>query len=298
MYRLYLFASIVVPRLPRGFIRMLSRVIGLFAWLFASKARKQAVINIAHVFGPQVLTTRAGRKKLRSTVRKMFLYSAQNYLEALRLPQLKPEETLDRIRHKEGLEHLEEALAQGKGAIMVTAHFGPFEYIAQWFAFNNYTLTIPVEHLKDERMLELTVRLRSGQGVQFVPLGGSTAVRAMISTLRKNQLVVIPVDRAIQGESVEKDFFGAPARLSLGPVSLALRTGATLVGAFGWYMPDNSMGGCVVPISLALDEDERKDSDKLMEKIVEALEANIRARPAQWMMFSPLWTKELTPPER
>ncbi len=293
MYRLYRFASIVVPRLPRSVVRVLGLLIGFAAWLFARGARKQATINITHVFGPQVQSTRDGRKKLRRTVRKMFLYSSRNYLEALRLPYLKPEEVLDRIKHKEGLEHLDAALAQGKGAIIFTAHFGPFEYVAQWFAFNNYALTIPVEHLKDERMLELMVKLRSGQGVQFVPLGGSAAVRAMISTLRKNQFVVIPVDRTVQGESVEKDFFGAPARLSLGPVSLAIRTGAVLLGAFGWYMPHNDIGGCVVPISLALSEDERKDPDKLVEKVVETLEANIRARPEQWVMFSPIWTKDI-----
>jgi lauroyl/myristoyl acyltransferase len=294
MYRLYLFASIVVPRLPRSFIRLLSLVIGLLAWLFAGKARKQAAVNIAHVLGPQVTSTRAGRRKLRSDVRKMFHYSAQNYLDALRLPHLKPEEVLARITEKEGIEHLDAALAQGKGAVIVAAHFGPFEYVAQWFAVNNYALTIPVERLKDERMLDLTVKLRSGQGVQFVPLGGSAAVRAMISTLRKNQFVIIPVDRAIQGESVDIDFFGAPARLSLGPVSLALRTGAVLLAAFGWYLPHNKIGGCAVPISLALDEDERKDPDKLMQKVVEVLEATIRARPEQWVMFSPVWTKEIT----
>lgn len=294
MYRLYRFASVIIPRLPVSVLRALSLLIGLAAWLFAHRARKQATINITRVLATEGLSMRNGRKKLRRTVRRMFLYSARNYLEALRLPFLKPDEVKERIIHKEGLEHLDAALAQGKGAIIVTAHLGPFEYVAQWFVVNNYALTIPVERLKDERMLELMMKLRGGQGVQFVPLGGSTAVRAMISTLRKNQLVVIPVDRAIQGESIEIDFFGAPARLSLGPVSLAVRTGAMLLVAFGWYLPHNKIGGCVVPVSLALSEDERKDPEKLMEKVVESLEANIRARPEQWVMFSPVWTKDIT----
>jgi KDO2-lipid IV(A) lauroyltransferase len=286
----------VVPRLPVSVVRALSLLIGLAAWLFARRARKQATINITHVLAGQVpLSTRAGRKRLRRTVRKVFLYSAQNYLEALRLPYLKPEEVEQRIIYKEGLEHLADALEQGKGAIIITAHFGPFEYLAQWFAINGYGLTIPVERLKDERMLELMVKLRSGQGVQFVPLGGSAAIRSMVSTLRKNQLVVIPVDRPVQGESVEIDFFGAPARLSLGPVSLALRTGAALLVAFGWYMPHNKMGGRIVPVSLAMSEDERKDSDKLMERVVEKLQENIRAHPEQWVQFAPVWTKDITP---
>ena len=291
---MYRSASVVIPRLPYRLVLALSRVIGILSWLFARRARRQATINMLHVLGPQVQETRAGRKKLRRTVRKMFLYSAQNYLEALRLPYLKPEEVNQRIIDKEGLEHLAVALEQGKGAVIMTAHFGPFEYVAQWFALNKYTVTIPVEHLKDERMLDLVVKLRSGQGVQFVPLGGSAAIRSMIATLRKNQLVVIPVDRPIQGESTEVDFFGAPARLSLAPVSLALRTGAALLIAFGWYLPNNKIGGRMYPVSLALSEDERKDPGKLMGIIVERLQENIRERPDQWVTFSPVWTKEIT----
>lgn len=293
MYRLYRFASIVVPRLPHSFVRVLSLLIGFAAWLFAHKARKQATINMQHVLSPQSQSTRAGRKKLRSTVRKMFGYSARNYLEALYLPYLKREELLSRLTYKGGLEHLDAALAQGKGVILLSTHFGPFEYIVQWFAFQNYSLTIPVEHLKDERMFELALKLRSRPGLQFAPLGGSAPLRSMIQALKKNQIVIIAVDRAIVGETVEKPFFGAPARFPFGPISLALRTGATLVSGFGWYDSHNHMGGHLVPISLALNEDERSDPDKIMEKIIETLEENISARPEQWVMFSPIWTKDM-----
>ncbi len=293
MYRLYRFASVIIPRLPARLVLVLSSVIGFFSWLFARKARRQATINMLHVLGPQVRETRAGRKKLRRAVRKMFSYSSRNYLDAFRLPSLKPEEVKKRVTQKAGLEHLDEALARGKGVIFFSAHFGPFEFVAQWFAVNNYTLTIPVEHLADERMLELMLKLRRGQGVQFVPLGGSNALRTMIQALRKNQIVLITIDRSIQGESIEKPFFGAPARFPLGPVSLALRTGAALVGAFGWYLPDNNIGGHLVPVSLALSEEERTDQEKLMDKMVATLEETIRAHPDQWVLFAPVWTKEI-----
>src|ERR1700730_12839938 len=103
MYRLYRFASVVIPRLPRSLVQGLSLIIGFAAWLFARKARKQATINIAHVLGPQTQATRAGRKKLRRIVRKMFQYSARNYLETLYLPYLKREELLSRLTYKGGL---------------------------------------------------------------------------------------------------------------------------------------------------------------------------------------------------
>ncbi|HLX58915.1 MAG TPA: hypothetical protein VKR83_17990 [Ktedonobacteraceae bacterium] len=292
MYRFYRLASIVVPRLPHGLVLAFSQLIGLAAWLFARKARKQATINMLHVLGPEVRSTRAGRRQLRRTVRKMFWFSVRNYLEALYLPHLKPDELLRRITYKDGLEHLDEALAQGKGVILISAHYGPIEYVVQWFAFQAYSITVPVEHLKDERMLELMLKLRRGQGLQFVPLGGSAPLRAMIQALRNKQMVLLTIDRATQGESIEKPFFGAPARFAYGPISLALRTGAALIVGFSWYDSHERMGGKLMPVSLALSEDERNDPDKLMQKIIEKLEENIRARPEQWVMFSPIWVDE------
>src|ERR1700686_1206751 len=110
MYRLYHFASIVVPRLPRSFIRALSLLVGFLAWLFARGARKQATSNMQRVLGPQIQSTPAGRRTLRRTVRKMFRYSARNYLEALYLPHLTREDLLSRLTYRGGLEHLDAAL--------------------------------------------------------------------------------------------------------------------------------------------------------------------------------------------
>ena len=51
------------------------------------------------------------------------------------------------------------------------------------------------------------------------------------------------------------------------------------------------MDGQLVPVSFALSEDERKDPDKLMQKVIEALELTIKMHPEQWVMFSPIWTE-------
>ena len=289
MYRLYAFAAKILPRLPRGFVLALARVIGLVAWLVAAKARRQATANILHVLGPQTRTTRAGRRKLRRTVRGIFQNNARNYLEMFYLPHTESEETLRALRDITGIEHLEEALAHGKGAILVSAHLGPFNTLAQWFSAKGYTTTIPVEHLRDERTLELILSLRRGTGVNFTPLGGSAPLRAMIAALRKNELVLITGDRAVVGESVERMFFGAPARLPLGPVTLAQRTGAMVVGAIGWYETRRRVGGRFFPISLALPEEERSDADKLHGKIVEVMEGVIGVHPEQWVVFSRVW---------
>ncbi len=79
MYNMFRLGSVIIPRLPRWFILALSMIIGAVAWLVAGKARKQATINMMHILGPQIQSTRAGRRKLRRTVRGMFQNSVRNY---------------------------------------------------------------------------------------------------------------------------------------------------------------------------------------------------------------------------
>lgn len=288
MYNAFRFASIVIPRLPRWFVVALANAMGLAAWLVASKARKQATANTIHVLGPQVQATRAGRRRLRKTVRGVFKNSVRNYLEAFYVPYTRPEWLLSRT-DIEGLEHFEAALAQGKGVILFSAHLGPFESLAGWLAIKGYQTIIPVERLKDQRMLDLILKLRNSQGVHFIPLGGSGPLRSIIQALRNNQVVLITADRAVEGESVVKPFFGEPARLPIGPVSLSQRTGAALLGAFGWRTSSKRIAGKFIPLSLELTEEEQANTDKLMCGMIEKMEQAIKAHPEQWVVFEPVW---------
>lgn len=291
VYYFFLWASRIVPRLPRWFLRLLPDVIGPLAWLVGSRARKQATVNALHILGPEVQRTATGRRKLRRVVLGMFRNSMANYLEAFLLPTFSSQEVLHRVYDEHG-EYLEEALALGKGVVLFSAHFGPFEYLAQWLAVKGHQVVVPVENLKDERLLRLMVKLRGRSGVTFLPLGGSTPMRAIIQTLRKNQIVLILVDRAVEGESVVKDFFGAPARLPIGPVNLSIRTGAPLVGALGWRSSRNRIGGEYIRLTMALSEEERKQPDVVEEAMLRELERIIRARPEQWVVFSKVWVDQ------
>jgi len=272
-------------------VLFLADLIGLVTWLVASKARKQATANIIHVRGTKVLATRAGPRRLRRTVQQMFQNNVRNYLDMFSLPYTQPETILSRT-HIEGVEHLEAALSLGKGVIIFSAHLGPFNYLAQWISIKGYKITIPVERLKDQRMLDLMLKLRSSKGVQFVPLGGSAPMRTIIKALRNKQIVLITADRAVEGESVEKPFFGEPARLPIGPVLLSQRTGAALVGGCGWHTTRTHIEGQFVPLSLELTEEERANTDTLMDALIERMENYIQAHPEQWMVFSPVWTSD------
>jgi lauroyl/myristoyl acyltransferase len=293
MYKLFLLATKIVPRLPDWLITMIAFIGGWVAWLIATKAREQATQNMLHVLGTQVLDTPQGRRKLHATVQAMFRNNVMNYLTMLVLPSQKPGKILRKI-HIEGREHFEAAIARGKGVIVSSAHIGPFNYLFQWIVLSGYDLTIPVEQLKDPRMLELISDLRSKHGTHILPLQGSASLRAIFQQLRANKVVLIASDRAIEGQSSEIPFFDAKARLPVGVAHLAKKTGATVVGASGWCTPDGKIYGRFFPLSLAFADERTIDTDEMQHAIVTLLEQNITEHPDNWLAFAPIWTERPT----
>ncbi|HEY0755307.1 MAG TPA: lysophospholipid acyltransferase family protein [Ktedonobacteraceae bacterium] len=288
MYFFFRCAAWLVPHLPRWFSNVLPDIIGPLAWLLATRARRQARRNALHVLGTETQSTATGRRKLRRVTRGMFRQNVSNYLDALLMPFIKQQDILDQVIIANAI-CLEEALALGKGVILFTPHFGPFERTSPWFSTHGYHVTIPVERLKDERMLNLMLKLRNSGGATYVPLGGSTPLRTIIQALRQNQMVLFTTDRAVEGESVVVDFFGAPARLPIGPVHLSLRTGAPLVSAFGWYTARNKIGGSFSHLTLALSEEERQRPEAVEAALIKSMEQVISKHPEQWMVFAPIW---------
>ena len=290
MYTLFLLATRIIPWLPDWLIEATTRIAGLLAWFVATNAREQATQNMLHVLGPQVLDTPRGRRKLRRTVQAMFCNNVLNYVTMFSLSARKPERILREL-HIEGKEHFEAALARGKGVIVSSGHTGPFNYLFQWIALSGYDLTIPVEPLKDPRMLDLITSLRSKHGTHILPLQGSASMRMVFQKLRANKAVLLTSDRAIEGQSSEMPFFGATARLPVGVAHLAKRTGATIVGACGWRTPDGKIHGRFSPVSLALSEEQAMNTDEVQRAIVALMEQNIAEHPDQWMVFASIWTE-------
>ncbi|HEU5381203.1 MAG TPA: hypothetical protein VFV38_37740, partial [Ktedonobacteraceae bacterium] len=105
MYWVFRLAALLLPRFPRWLVDALASMLGVLAWLLASKARRQATANMRQVFDSQGQMSHIGRQHLRRTVRRMFQYSSRNYLSAFALPSLKTDDLLRRV-HVHGLEHL------------------------------------------------------------------------------------------------------------------------------------------------------------------------------------------------
>jgi KDO2-lipid IV(A) lauroyltransferase len=116
------------------------------------------------------------------------------------------------------------------------------------------------------------------------------SLRAAVRRLRGGGLVMTGADRPVPGDQALTEFFGRPACLPLGPARMALMTGATVLLGACVYDPEQ---GYVLDISGPIDmvRTGNREEDVLAgtRRLAVAMEAYVRAHPAQWMMFHPVW---------
>ena len=101
--------------------------------------------------------------------------------------------------------------------------------------------------------------------------------------------VAVVFDRPLATGGVPVSFFGAQTRVPDGVARLALRTGASVVGAVGIRRGDRVIAAVSPPFELERSGDRQHDVQALTQAIVTWLEGHVRQRPSQWFMFREFW---------
>ena len=281
-YYIYRVLGAVVPLLPPRFGYTLFGWIGDLAYSRFPAFRKNVEDNLRHVFGSQVDPGR-----IAVLARKIFRNQAYNYYDLFRVPNLRPEQ-IERLVTFRGWEHLDQGLSPGKGLILVSAHFGNVDIVAQMLALRQYPVTVAAEHLRPEKLYQYVASLRASKGIHLIP--ADAFLRPLFRALRQNEIVGLAADRNLLGTGTLVEFCGAPALLPDGHVRLALRTGASLVMAFGLRKPDHRLEAVVEPpLALERSGDAQRDVHLGMARVVAVLEKYIGRYPEQWVMFQPVW---------
>ncbi|MBP8191693.1 MAG: lysophospholipid acyltransferase family protein [Aquabacterium sp.] len=129
-------------------------------------------------------------------------------------------------------EHIDQALAHGKGLILLTPHVGCFEIVAQAYA-ERFGQTHPMTALyrpaKQAWLAEIMEHARNRPGLLTAP-ATLTGVRAMLRALKNGQCTgLLPDQVPPEGMGVWAPFFGRPAYTMTMAAKLAQQTGATIV---------------------------------------------------------------------
>jgi KDO2-lipid IV(A) lauroyltransferase len=282
-YWAFRIASLVLVALPLAVGYRLASIGGELAYLFCAGIRKNVKTNLRRVLGPEV-----DERTLATVSRGVFKTGVKNYFEMLRMPGFTAEHFRRRVR-PHGLEHLDAALSKGRGAVMVSAHFGSFESTAQILTVLDYRLMVPVEPIKPPELLEFVSRMRATHGLEIVPAERGV-MRQVIRWLRSNGVVGYPVDRDAVGGGLPFEFFGAETCLQPTAIALARRERCPVVPAFAVRQADNSSDIYIEPpLEMQVTEDENADLQANMQAMLRIFERYLRTYPDQWVAFVPIW---------
>lgn len=224
---LRLTAAIVAP-IPAWISRPLAVALGTLLWVVRGNTRRRVECNLR-----RIPALREHPDRLSAAARGVFQSSALNYLDFFRGAHISDAE----LRAGWTIENQDEfdaLMAEGRGLIILTAHFGNFEFGGSRLGVLGHKLIAPAEHMQPEAVFQLFCRLRQHHNLRLVPADSRDALRELLEALKRGEIVIFAADRYVIGAATQVPLFGELAKVPTGPFTLALRSGAPVMGVFSW----------------------------------------------------------------
>ncbi|MBI3914849.1 MAG: lysophospholipid acyltransferase family protein [Chloroflexi bacterium] len=284
-YIFYRLAAALCPHVPPRLGFWFFARMGDLAFLFSNR-ESTYIQNLRRVLGANTPTARVN-----AVARAGYQNLLKNYFDLFRGHAMTPAKLREQLPELRGFEHIENALKQGKGAIIGSAHFGAWDIIIQLAAiYLQARVVLPVERLKPAKLFEYVQKWRSSSGIDVIPL--EHAPRAMIKALRAGEIVGVAFDRDILRNGPIVNFFGSPTQMSDGAVQLAFKFDAPVIVGFSIRRPDNRCAVVIEPpVKFEKTGDLQKDIQAGVQKVASVMERYIRQYPEQWLMFQKIWEK-------
>lgn len=247
--------------------------LGRIAWCFAPRDRRIAHINVGLCL-PE-LDERARRR----LVREHFGSLGCALLETA-LVWWATDRRLRKFVRIEGLEHLEQALAGGRGAILLSAHFTTLEMGARALCMNGPT-AIMYQTPRNALIAALSLRGRAMHARRAI---SSDNVRELLQSLKSNLPVWYAPDQRDEGRSGQLvPFFGIPALTNVATSRIARISGAPVLP----YFPERLAGGAGYCMRILPPQQPFPSEDAVADaaRFHALIEAHVRRCPAQY-----LWT--------
>lgn len=245
-------------------------LLGRMAYYLVPYRRRIVEINLALCFPELAAAERT------AMVRENLRYTGRGFVEA-GIAWWGDWALIRRLAHFDGLEHLWRALDEGRGVILLGAHFTslelsgrimltqiPFQVI---YRENRNPVIERFMHRSRHRHYEQTIQRRD--------------LRSVVHALRKRRIVWYPPDQDYgRPHSVFAPFFGIPAATITMTSRLARLSGAAVIPAYGTAREDGV--GYTIKLYPALENFPSGDDQLDAMRINAVLEAEVRRQPQQY----------------
>lgn len=234
---LYL-AGRLVASLPASLAYRLACLRGDWRYWRETSAREAIMFGLKEVLGDQL--NPAERTQV---TRRYFRLRDCEAIDQTRLAG--SGRALSRLVEIHGLEHIEAALAAGKGAIIATLHFGSFDSCFSLIGAHGFPITVigriqtkfdrPIERFFYQRFIQKSLK-RHVYRPNIEPRGQFDTAFQAAAILRKNELIAICLDSIVlpanRKRAVSIDFLNRQALLLPGAITIAQLTGSPVLMTF------------------------------------------------------------------
>lgn len=188
-----------------------------------------------------------------------------------------------------------DVLAQGRGIILVTGHYGNWEIggVAMRRRFD-LPLTVVAMPEVSEEVSRIRFEIRDALGIETIEVRQSLDTPLRITRrLRENGIVAMLMDRHADRDRVAVSFLGRPAWFLRTPALMGYLTGAPLLPCFIERL-DNGRFAVVPgePIAVARDRSREEAIADAAQAFADQLAERIKGKPQYWYQFYPYWPSQ------
>jgi KDO2-lipid IV(A) lauroyltransferase len=274
-------AAFSVAHGPEALVRYGPPGLAVAFALALPKVRARVRGNLRRVVGPR------GYREETLDVFRTFSHFASCFTEALAIGAPQPREVVCTVV---GGEHLQAALAGGRGVIAVTAHTGAWEAAGPLLKKAlGVDILIAMEREADERARRMQDRARERTGVRIAHVGSEPLeILPLFTHLRRGGVLGVQLDRApVAMRSIPVRLFDGEGRVPSGPFWLARATGAPIVPVFSHREGHFRYAIRISePRRIARNASDDALGDAAQDVATE-MERFLRGHPTHWFHFAP-----------
>jgi KDO2-lipid IV(A) lauroyltransferase len=274
--------AFLVMLLPLSGARWLGSSLGVFVFDVLGYRKGVALENLKGAFPEK------SNDELRHIARGAFRNVGIALFELIWIPRMSAERLVS-LMHFDHPELVREAFREGKGVLMLTAHFGNWELLAEsifvQFGFPaNVIVKTQANRFVDRSINKRRIRF----GNKIIPM--ETSLREVLRALRDNEAVGLVADQAAPKENVPVEFFGTMVPTHQGPSVFSLKMGSPIVAMFSVRRDDGSYDIHVTRVpSDDLKGYTEENATELTKRHVKITEDIIRRFPDHWMWTHKRW---------
>ncbi len=277
-------ASGVMGFLPLAVVQRLGAAAGLGAYLALPGRRRMAGRHVHRTGLEAALGSRP------AAVRRMFSSYGRYWGESLWAGPRNVRRVSERFEIK-GLHLLIEAIADGKGVVVVLPHLGNWEMagVAVWDM--DLEVVAVAENLANSYIRDWfsQVRALSRVKVEFVRKGLFSILEKKLST---RTAVCLLSDRDLTGRGVAVRFFGEETTLPAGPLLLGIRSGRPVLPVAVYCEKNRYRVVLRPPLAIPREGNLRDRLRRGAQLMADAFEDLIRVAPEQWHLLQPNWPSD------